>query len=188
MSASKRDELVKNALRAFYRGGFHAVGMDRLAAETGVSKTSMYKHFQTKEELIEAVLRLRDERFRNWLVRRIEDLASDPKGRLLAIFDALDEWFHEEDYRSCMFIRASSEYHDPTHPIHIASAEHKRLLLTYVIGLAEQTGTNSPGALARQLMLLKEGAIVTAHLQGATGVAGDAKTAASILIETALTT
>lgn len=185
MSASKRDELLEKALQAFYQGGFYAVGMDRLAAETGVSKTSMYKHFSTKEELIEAVLRLRDERFRNWLIRRIEDLASDPVGRLVAIFDALDEWFHEDGFRSCMFIRASSEYPDATHPIHIVSAEHKRRLLTYVIGLAEQADANSPGALARQLMLLKEGAIVTAHLQGPKGVADDAKVAATVLIEAA---
>lgn len=183
MSASKRVELLEKALQAFDRGGYHAVGMDRLVAETGVSKTSMYKHFRTKEELIEAVLRLRDEKFRNWLIRRIEDLTNDPIGRLLAIFDALDEWFHEEGYRSCMFICASSEYMDPTHPIHIVSAEHKRRLLTYVIGLAEQAGASHPGDLARQLMLLKEGAIVTAHLQGAKGVAENAKNAASVLIE-----
>lgn len=185
MSASKRDELLEKALQVFYQGGFYAVGMDKLAAETGVSKTSMYKHFSTKEELIEAVLRLRDEKFRNWLFRRIEELASDPVGRLLAIFDALDEWFHEDGFRSCMFIRASSEYPDRRHPIHIVSAEHKRSLLTYVIGLAEQAGADSPGALARQLMLLKEGAIVTAHLQGAKGVAENAREAAAVLVDAA---
>ena len=63
--------------------------MDRLAKETGVSKTAIYKYFRTKEELILATLRLRDEQFRNWMTRRIEALAPDPKGRLIAIFDAL---------------------------------------------------------------------------------------------------
>lgn len=82
MSASKRDELVQNALQVFYSGGFHAVGMDSLAKATGVSKTAIYKHFRTKEDLILATLRLRDEQFRNWLVRRVEALETDPRKRL----------------------------------------------------------------------------------------------------------
>lgn len=204
MSISKRDELLEKALQAFYRDGFYAVGMDKLAAETGVSKTSMYKHFGTKEELIEAVLDLSDEKFRNWLIRRIEELATETSnetrdephdetvddplaaGRLTAIFDALGEWFQEDDFRSCLSIRASSEYPDREHAVHKVSAEHKRLLLTYIIGLAHQAGAENPGALARQLMLLMDGAIVTAHLQGPKGVAEDAKTAAAALIDAAV--
>ena len=69
MRPTKRDELISKALGAFYRTGFQATGMDRLAVETGVSKTSMYKHFRTKEELILAALRLRDEQFRNFRAR-----------------------------------------------------------------------------------------------------------------------
>ena len=188
MSASKRDELVRKALKTFYRDGFGATGMDKLVAETGVSKTSMYKHFRTKDDLILAVLRLRDENFRNWLTRRIEELAQSPRKRLLAMFDALDEWFAEDSYRSCMFIKASSEYQDPKNPIHAASAEHKRMLTSYVEGIAAKAGAKNPALLARQLMLLKEGAIVTAHLQGRAGVAKDAKQAATILLEHAIPT
>lgn len=186
MSASKRDMLVQKALGVFYKNGFHATGMDKVAAETGVSKVSIYKHFRSKEELIQATLRLRDEQFRNWLIRRVDELASTPRKRLLAMFDALGEWFEENDFQSCMFVKASSEYQDRDHPIHVISAEHKRRLLTYVIGLAEQAGASHPGDLARQLMFLKEGAIVTAHLQGAKGVAENAKNAASVLIETSI--
>ena len=186
MSASKRDELVRKALKVFYKNGFVATGMDKVVAETGISKTSMYNHFRTKEDLILAVLRLRDENFRNRLARRVEDLADTPKGRLLALFDVLDEWFNEDDFRSCMFIKASSEYQDHSHPIHAISAEHKRLLLTYVRGLAEKARAKQPDVLARQLMLLKEGAIVTAHLQGPDGVAAEARAAAAVLLENSL--
>lgn len=186
MSASKRDELVRKALEIFYRGGFGATGMDKLAAETGVSKTSMYKHFRTKEELILAVLHLRDENFRNWLMRRTEELAKSPRDRLLAMFDALGEWFVDDKFRSCMFIKAASEYQDPTNPIHAASAEHKRLIFAYVRDLAIRAGADEPERLARQLLLLKEGAIVTAHLQGPSGVADDAKQAAEILVDNAI--
>ncbi len=183
MSASKRDELVQKALRIFYRDGFHATGMDKLVKETGISKTSMYNHFRTKEDLILAALRLRDELFRNRMYRRVEELADDPKGQLEALFTSLDEWFHSEEFKGCMFIKASGEY--PVHgtPIHNISAEHKKLILSYVEEIAAKAGAKEPNLLARQLMLLKEGAIVTAHMQGPDGIADDALSAAKVLIK-----
>lgn len=186
MSASKRDELVQKALASFYKGGFHAIGMDRLAKETGVSKTAIYKHFRTKEELILATLRLRDEQFRNWLRRRIEALATDPEDQLLAIFDALEEWFEEAGFRSCMFIKASSEYQDSSHPIHATAAEHKRLLSIYFAEIAKKTNAADPDGLARQLLVVKEGAIVLAHLHEHKQVAADARAVAKNIVDTAL--
>ena len=183
MSASKRDELVQKALASFYSGGFHAIGMDRLARETGVSKTAIYKHFRTKEELILATLRLRDEQFRNWLRRRIETLATDPRDQLLAIFDVLAEWFEEPGFRSCMFIKASSEYQDASHPIHATAAEHKRLLAIYFTEIAEKAGASDPQALAHQLLIIKEGAIVLAHLHDHKMVAKQASHLARIAIQ-----
>ena len=70
--ASAKSSFEK-ALVIFYREGFHAAGMDLLSEETGISKTTMFKHFRTKEDLILAVLRLRDENFRNWLFRRTQE-------------------------------------------------------------------------------------------------------------------
>ncbi len=182
MSASKRDELVQKALQAFYSGGFHAIGMDRLAKETGVSKTAIYKHFRSKEELILATLRLRDEQFRNWLMRRIDALSSNPKDQLVAIFDALGEWFEEPGFQSCMFIKASSEYQDRKHPIHRTSAEHKMLLLEDFTERARKAGAKQPEALGRQLLVIKEGAIVLAHLLDPDQVKIDARNAAQNII------
>ena len=182
MSASKRDELVQNALKAFYAGGFHAIGMDRLAKETGVSKTAIYKHFRTKDDLILATLRLRDEQFRNWLVRRVEALATDPRDQLLAIFTALGEWFAEPGFKSCMFIKASAEYQDRDNPIHQTSAEHKRLLLKYFTQIAIKAALPNAEDVARQLLILKEGAIVMAHLHEPDKIAEDAHRAAITLI------
>jgi AcrR family transcriptional regulator len=186
MSASKRDELVQKSLKSFYRGGFHAIGMDRLAKETGVSKTAIYKHFRTKEDLILATLRLRDEQFRNWLMRRVDALATAPKDQLIAIFDALKEWFEESDFRSCMFVKASSEYQDRTHPIHATSAEHKRLLLIYFTELAEKAGIEKAQTVARELLVIKEGAIVLAHLFEPSEVAADARRAAERILRAEL--
>lgn len=182
MRPTKRDELVHKALKVFYRNGFNATGMDTLVKETGISKTSMYKHFRTKEDLILAVLRLRDENFRNWLYRRMEELAKSPMDQLIAMFDALEEWFGEPGFKGCMFIKASSEYQDASHPIHKQSADHKRLLERHVTDLALKAGLAKPGELARLLLLLKEGAIATAHLKHTENAARDAKAAAIVLL------
>ncbi|MTH99018.1 TetR/AcrR family transcriptional regulator [Roseibium sp. RKSG952] len=186
MRPNKRDELVRKALQVFYRDGFHATGMDKLVAETGVSKTSMYKHFRTKEELILAALRLRDENFRNWFLRRIEELADTPAEQLIASFDALKEWFEEDSFRGCMFIKAGAEYQDKDHPIHVQAAEHKRVLLEYFTELARKAGARNPEKLGCQLLLLKEGAIVTAVLLKSCDPAQDAKEAAQVLLDNAL--
>lgn len=186
MRPTKRDELVQKALGVFYRDGFHATGMDRLVVESGISKTSMYKHFRTKEDLILAVLRLRDEQFRNWLYRRMEELGSTPRGQLIAMFRALGEWFARPDFQSCMFIKASGEYPEAGHPIHAQSAEHKRLVFTHLRELAQQAGARDPDALARRLVLLKEGAIVTAHLGYTKDPARDALNAAKVLLDAEL--
>ncbi len=182
MSISKRDELVHKALKIFYRDGFHATGMDTLVKETGISKTSMYKHFRTKEDLILATLRLRDELFRNYFIRRVEELASDPKEQLHVMFDVLKEWFEQKDFRGCMFVKASGEYPDHDTAILNTTAEHKKMLLKFVTDLAAKAGAQDPELLARQLMILKEGAAVLAHINGPDGIADDARIAGNDLI------
>ncbi|MGI3211023.1 TetR/AcrR family transcriptional regulator [Roseovarius tibetensis] len=186
MRPTKRDELVQKALSVFYSHGFHATGMDRLVAETGISKTSMYKHFRTKEDLILAALRLRDEQFRNWLYRRMEEEASTSGGQLLAMFEVLREWFTHKDFAGCMFIKASAEFAKADHPIHVQSAEHKRMICTHLCALAKEAGARDPDALARQLLLLKEGATVAAHLRYTEDPAGDAVRAAQVLLDAEL--
>lgn len=182
MRPNKRDEIVRKALDVFYRNGFHATGMDMLVAETGVSKTSMYKHFRTKEDIILATLRLRDENFRNWLYRRVEALANTPKAQLVAVFDALEEWFAKPEFRGCMFIKASAEFQETDHPIHVQSAEHKRLLGDHFLKIVQAAGVREPEELTRQLMILKEGAIIMAVMGHSDNPAQDAKAAALALI------
>lgn len=182
LRATKREELIRKALEVFYRNGFHATGMDMLVRETGVSKTSMYKHFRTKEDLILAALRLRDENIRNWMVRRVEELATAPQDRLIAVFDWLGEWFKSPEFQGCMFIKASAEYQDPTHPIHAQSAEHKRLIADYFEDLARNAGLANPARVAGQILLLKEGAIIATAMGLQRDAASDARAAAMTLL------
>ena len=186
VSASKRDVLVRNTMEVLYRDGFRATGMDKLVRETGVSKMTIYKHFRSKEDLILAALRLRDEEFRNYFYRDVERRAATPKERLLAIFDTMAAWINGNDFKSCMFIKATAEYQDPKSPIHMAAAEHKRLLLKYVTDLAVQAGADNPRRLASQLFLLMEGETVTAFIMGKGKITGDAKIAAKALIAQAV--
>lgn len=182
MSHNKRAELIQNALPLFYRNGFHATGMDLVAKETGVSKTSIYKHFRTKEELIRAVLQLRDENFRTWLFGRMEALSDTPKGQLLAMFDALEEWFFEDKFQGCMFIKASAEFQSKEDAINLQSFDHKRLLEDHFHNLAAEAGYAQATRLARELLLLKEGAIVLAAMSHSHAPAMQAKRMAAVLL------
>ncbi|MCH8846441.1 MAG: TetR/AcrR family transcriptional regulator [Proteobacteria bacterium] len=179
---SKREQIVSVALKLFYQNGFHATGIDRIIKEAGVSKKTLYNHFKSKDELVLAALRKRDELFRNNLMRKTERLGSTAKERLLSVFDAIGEWLHEKDFAGCMFINASAEYSETNNPSHILCAEHKRLVREYIRDLAVQAEMGNPEELSQQLNLLIEGAIVDAHVSGNKDAADQAKKIALILV------
>jgi len=182
---SKREQIVTEALTLFYRNGFHATGVDRIIVEAGVSKKTLYNHFKSKDELILAVLRRRDELFRNNLMRETERLGSTPRERLSVIFDVMGAWFQEKNFAGCMFINVSAEFSEADNPFHILSAEHKRLVCEYIRDLATLAEAKDPNELSKQLNLLMEGAIVDAHVCGNKDAAKRAKTIAEILLNLA---
>ena len=104
-----RSHILEVAERLFYAEGYRAVGVDRLIAEADVAKATFYRHFRTKDDLLVAVLEARDARFREWLARRVEALAADPRDRPLAVFDALAELFAADDFRGCAFLNTMVE-------------------------------------------------------------------------------
>ena len=187
MPISRREQLVETALNVFNRDGFHAAGIDRILAEAGVAKMTLYNHFRSKDDLIIAALRRRDEEFRHWFPRKVEARTTDPVERLYAMFDVLGEWFEAPNFRGCNFINAAAEYGDHASPIHAAVAEHKRLFEGYIARLTAAAGAPQPDRLARSLMLLMEGAIVIAHNTGDVAiVAADARYAAECQVKSAL--
>ena len=186
MASGKRDHLVDTALELFYREGFHATGIDRILETAGVARMTLYNHFKSKDELIVAVLRRRDEKFRNWFMRTVERLASKPEDRLLAIYDALNEWFSNKDFCGCMFINASAEFGNSGDPIHMVSAEHKQLVRRYLGELVKDVDAGEAESLADELMLLMEGAIVMAHVAGDHNAATRARAGAQKLVQLAL--
>ncbi len=183
MATSKRDHLVETALGLFCRDGFHATGIDRILAEAGVAKMTLYKHFKSKDELILAVLHRRDEQFRNGFMRDVERAGGSPRVRLLALFDVLGDWFKGRGFTGCTFINASAEYSNTDDPIHAAAAEHKRLVLAYIRRLADASGADGAEDLAHHLFLLIEGAIVAAFVMNDKDAAASGKKAAEILLD-----
>ena len=185
--ASKKEHLVETAVKLFGRDGFHATGIDKILQEAGVARMTLYKHFRSKDELILAALRRRDEQFRTWFKSTIEKTGGTPAERLLASFDALEEWFKGRAFASvpftgCAFINATAEFSEASHPAHQLAAEHKRLILEYLRLLASAAGARDPDALAWAVSLLHEGAIVTAHVSGDAGAAQGAKRIAKMLM------
>ncbi len=184
--SSRRDHLIDTALKLFCRDGYRATGIDTLLAEAGVAKMTLYNNFGSKEALILAALRRRDEQFRLWFVKRVEAATDDPRERLLAVFDVLDEWLRSDTFRGCAFINAAVEYPELRDPIHTLAAEHKRLVALFFERLAAVAGAREPAELAAELSLLKEGAIVTAQVSGRLEAARDARRAAARLLASAL--
>ncbi len=180
MIESKRDLLVNTALRLFNEYGFHATGIDRVQAESGVSKTTMYKYFPSKEDLIQAALARRHEQFNAWIETRTAALRAQYAGRsdgaLLAMFDALDEWVQSERFFGCNFINATAEYSDPAHPVHVFCQQHKQSVQQYAERqIPPEFSAPERKELAKEICLLIDGAIVSAQAAGQKDAAQRAK-------------
>jgi AcrR family transcriptional regulator len=160
-----RDRIVAVATRLFYKHGIRAVGVDLVIAESGVAKTTLYKHFRSKDELIAECLTRLDERYFKWFEAEVSQRSDSAPGRLVAMFDVLDEWFQSPDFRGCAFINAAVEL-DPEHPAREAITHHKRRSRDLFDRLLSETGTERASELSDHLMLLMEGAIVTALVEG----------------------
>jgi AcrR family transcriptional regulator len=180
---SARERLLRVAYELFCRHGVQAIGVDRIVAEAGVAKMTLYKHFRSKEELIVAALDLREDLWTyGWLEREIEGRADSPTERLLAIFELFDEWFRREDYEGCLFNNCLLEIHDPASLIRVAAIQKRANIRSFVQRLAEEGHAKSPQTLARDLQLLMTGAIVAAD-EGDVEAAQRARRMAVLVIE-----
>ena len=135
---------------------------------------------------LHAVLRHHDSVFRNGFMRQVQQAATAPRERLLAIFDVAETWFRQNDFYGCMFINAVGEYSLEDTPIRQACKEFKGLMRGYFAKLSREAGATDPEQLADRLALLLEGAIVTAQVSQAPQAAKVARDAAAVLIDQAI--
>lgn len=180
-----RERILETACELFYREGIQNVGIDRIIAESGVAKMSLYNHFKSKDALIEAFLRQRDQQWRDWFVTRVEERSADPKQRLLILFDVLQEWFESPSFRGCAFINATVELANPHHPGCQAALDHQLAVYQYIFDLVKAEGLEPAEPVARQVLLLVQGAIVIAMMQDRSQAAAEAKRAALTLLDSA---
>ena len=153
--------LLEAAARLFYERGIHAVGVDLIAAEAGVTKKTLYDRFGSKDQIVVEYLADRDERWRAFVDDRLGAARpATPAGRLGAVFDASKEWMEDTSPRGCSMVNAHAEITDPAHPASAIIAGQKQRMLELFTGLAREAGADDPGRTGRTLMLLHEGALV----------------------------
>jgi AcrR family transcriptional regulator len=161
----KARTILETASRLFYECGIAAVGVDLIAEEAGVTKKTLYDRFGSKERLVVEYLRHRDERWRDFLNRRLAETSSAPQARLAAVFDASGAWMREAGDKGCSMVNAHAEISDPAHPAYRVIVDQKTWMLDLFRRLGREADLTAPEETARTLMLLHEGALVTHGLE-----------------------
>jgi AcrR family transcriptional regulator len=176
-----RERILETAYELFSRRGIRDVGVDELIERAGVAKATLYRHFPSKDDLVVAFLERREQR---WTLEFVEVEArlrgATPEDRLLAVFDALDEWFRDEDFEACSFINTLLEMR-AEHPVGKASIRHLQNIQSVVRRLAEEAGLRDTELFARSFQVLMKGSIVSAA-EGDFDAAQQAKAMARSLI------
>lgn len=184
MARTTRDRLIETAHDLFYRIGFHAVGLDAILAEVGVTKTTFYNHFQSKDDLVQEVLRWHDRWWRDTFLTLLRRHGGDsPRGQLMAVFDALREVLSEESFNGCFFVNVAVQFPLADDPAHVAAASHKEAMGAIIRELAGYAGADDPEAFSQEMSLLMEGAYVTRQVTRNPDTADIAKRIATMLVE-----
>jgi AcrR family transcriptional regulator len=166
----KARAVLTAASELFYEHGIHAVGVDTIAERAGVTKKTLYDRFGSKQHLVVEYLAARDRDWRAHLDAQLRRSGPSPREQLVAVFDASASWARAHSGKGCSMINAHAEISDPAHPAYAVIVGQKRWMLALFTDLAAAAGAPEPEQVGGQLMLLHEGALVTAGM----GVLDDA--------------
>lgn len=184
-----RERLLEAAEALIYAGGIHATGVDAIVKQSGTARKSFYTHFESKDALVAAALERRDERWMNWFIAGTQRRGTTARKRLLGMFDVLREWFMSADFHGCAFLNAAGEIASADDPIRVVAREHKERLLAFVRTQCDdyaaqvQLDSRRSARLARQWLILLDGAIAVALVSGEADAALDARAAAQVLLD-----
>ncbi|TLU70008.1 TetR/AcrR family transcriptional regulator [Enterobacter sp. MF024] len=181
-TTNTREKILATAEQLIYENGIHATGMDLLVKTSGVARKSIYHHFANKDEVAAAALNARDIRWMEWF-RSECDKADTPQERILNMFTVLKGWFESEGYRGCAFINTAGEVGDSADPVRQIARLHKQKILDYALELTGQLNIEHASTMARQLLLLIEGAITLSRVMGDYRAADDARNIAQLLLK-----
>ncbi|GAB3206795.1 TetR/AcrR family transcriptional regulator [Marinactinospora thermotolerans] len=160
----KARALLAAASELFYERGIHAVGVDAIAERAGVTKKTLYDRFGSKERLVVEYLSARDVQWRELLDGYLRAADGTPEARLEAVFAAAAEWARVRGSKGCAMINAHAEISDPAHPAYAVIVGHKRWMLALFAELVDEAGIAEPRRVAEHMLLLYEGALVTAGM------------------------
>ncbi|HEY4987395.1 MAG TPA: TetR/AcrR family transcriptional regulator [Bradyrhizobium sp.] len=178
---SARSRLLNAATYLFCKNGINATGIDAIIHEAGTAKTTLYKLFGSKTNLVHAVLESEGRQWRDWFITAIESGGGNAQAKLTRIFPALKDWFGQERFYGCPFINAVGEHDKDQKQFRAIAMRHKKVVLAHIERLAAEMGAADPEVLAHQLGLLIDGAIVAAMVSRDPGVADTAGLAACSL-------
>lgn len=177
-----RQRILDSAIRLFYANGPRGVGVDTVIADSSVAKATFYKHYPSKDDLILAYL---DTVHGPWFdaVRACARAGGDdPRGQLVAMFDAVDDEYRRDDYRGCAQLNAAAEA-VPGSPVQRRTAENKAIVRDWITDTCRRAEAAQPDVLAAQLVLLIDGALAGALSDTDERAPGAAKAAAAILVQ-----
>ena len=160
-----KNQLLHTAARLFYEHGYRAIGVDTIAAESGIGKMTLYRHFASKDDLIVAFLRYSNDVF--WeIFEHSTRAAATPRGQLLAFFEALQAQVTSPVSHGCPFLNLSTEYPETHYAGHQVALENKQAVRARFAQLAQAAGAQAPEVLADALLLLMDGAYMSARMFG----------------------
>ena len=165
IATTPKEKLYQTAARLFYQHGYRAVGVDTIAAESGVGKMTLYRHYPAKDDLIVAFLRQSNEDFWEYFEQSIAG-ASGAREQLLAFFQGLQDYVLSPACYGCPFINVASEYPETTYAGHQVALDHKQAVRARFNALAQEAGARRPEELANALLLLMDGAYMAARMYG----------------------
>jgi AcrR family transcriptional regulator len=159
--ASARERILATANELFYRDGIHTTGVDTVVERSGVSKTSLYRVFRSKDELITAFAMERDRAFWAWWDRVAARHTEDPRAQLEALLSGIAKLIGQPTYRGCPFLNLATEFPDPNHPGRVVAASNKKEMRRRLAAMVTELGVPDPERVASQMALLINGAMVT---------------------------
>ena len=174
-TASPRDRLLDAAKQLFCLHGINATGVDAIVAKAGTAKTTLYKIFGSKQQLVEAFLDREGERWRTWFFASVDALPGEASDRLVGVFDVLQTWFADDDFAGCPFINAVGEHDKSDDRLRTLALQHKSAVDAYLGQIARDAEVRDAAAVINELGILIDGAIVAAMISRRPEVAVAAK-------------
>jgi len=181
---SARDKILDTAFRLFYARGPRGAGIDTVVAESGVAKTTLYKYFPRKDDLVLAYLDRVDQTWFGQLRAAARAAGDDPRDQMVGLFDALASACRRDGYHGCAFINTAAESESGS-DVHARTVEHKTVVRAWVTDLARRAGAADPDLLARQLTVLLDGGLSGGVLDADPATPAAAKAAARVLVDAA---